>query len=117
MTNLFGLPALFGQAFTRGQLPFPCLPTLKRIISAGSPVSAATLERVTHLIDQPTQVYTPYGATEALPVASIGSREVLSETRQATDSGLGVCVGRPVPGMRARIIELRDEAIAFWSDD
>ena len=117
VTNLFGSPALLRRLSLGTNSHSQRLPTLKRIISAGAPVSAATLERVTHLIDQPTQVYTPYGATEALPVASIGSREVLSETRQATDSGLGVCVGRPVPGMRARIIELRDEAIAFWSDD
>jgi acyl-CoA synthetase (AMP-forming)/AMP-acid ligase II len=117
VTNLFGSPALLRRLALGAKTHSQRLPTLKRVISAGAPVSAATLERVTHLIDQPAQVYTPYGATEALPVASIGSREVLSETRQATDSGLGVCVGRPVPGMQARIIDLRDEAIPFWSDD
>ena len=53
------------------------LPTLKRVISAGAPVSAKVLEQLAPLLDRPAQVYTPYGATESLPVASIGSGEVL----------------------------------------
>jgi len=117
VTNMFGSPALLRRLSQGAMAHSRRLPSLKRVISAGAPVSAATLEQVAHLLDQPAQVYTPYGATEALPVASIGSREILSETRQATDAGLGVCVGRPVTGMRARIIELSDEPIRFWSDD
>jgi olefin beta-lactone synthetase len=117
VTNLFGSPALLRRLALGAAARLRRLPTLKRVISAGAPVSAVTLERVADLLDEPAQVYTPYGATEALPVASIGSREVLSETRQATDAGLGVCVGRPVPGMQVRIIELRDEVIPSWSDD
>src|SRR5207245_932999 len=63
------------------------------------------------------QVYTPYGATEALPVASIGSDEILRETRQRTATGAGVCVGRPVEGMRVAVIGISDAAIPTWSDD
>ena len=69
------------------------------------------------LLDPPAQIHTPYGATESLPVASIGSDEILGETRHATDQGLGVCVGRPVAGIEARIIQIRDEPIPTWSDD
>ena len=69
------------------------------------------------MLDRPAQIYTPYGATEALPVASIGSDEILGETRHATDRGMGVCVGRPVAGIEARIIRIRDDPIPTWSDD
>ena len=62
------------------------------------------------------QVFTPYGATEALPVCSIGSAEILAETRYATDRGRGVCVGRPVPGIELAIIGVCDEPIAQWTD-
>ena len=62
------------------------------------------------------EVFTPYGATEALPVANIGSREILTETRQLTEQGRGVCVGRPVAGMEVRVIRISDEAIAEWDD-
>jgi acyl-CoA synthetase (AMP-forming)/AMP-acid ligase II len=61
-------------------------------------------------------VFTPYGATEALPVANIGSRELLTETRQLTEQGKGVCVGRPVAGMEVRVIRITDEPIADWDD-
>jgi olefin beta-lactone synthetase len=50
-------------------------------------------------------------------VASIGSGEVLGETRHATDQGKGVCVGRPVAGIDARIIQIHDAPIPTWSDD
>jgi acyl-CoA synthetase (AMP-forming)/AMP-acid ligase II len=61
-------------------------------------------------------VFTPYGATEALPVANIGSREILTETRSLTERGRGVCVGRPVAGMEVRVIRITDDPIAAWDD-
>ena len=63
------------------------------------------------------QIFTPYGATESLPVCSIGSDEILGGTRHATDQGEGVCVGRPVEGMRVELIEIQDEPIPCWSGD
>jgi acyl-coenzyme A synthetase/AMP-(fatty) acid ligase len=117
VTNLFGSPALLRRLAQGGKDLSRRLPTLKRVISAGAPVSAKILEQLVPLLDRPAQVYTPYGATESLPVASIGSGDVLGETRHATDKGMGVCVGRPVMGIDARIIELRDDPITTWSDD
>ena len=87
------------------------------VISAGAPVPARVLETFSKLLEPGVQIFTPYGATESLPVCSIGSDEILSETRQATDQGQGVCVGRPVEGMRVELIAIRDEPIASWSDD
>jgi acyl-CoA synthetase (AMP-forming)/AMP-acid ligase II len=117
VTNLFGSPALLRRLVVGAEAVSKRLPTLKRVISAGAPVSAVVLERLAPLLDRPAQVYTPYGATEALPVASIGSAEILGETRQSTDKGMGVCVGRPVAGIDARIIRIRDDPIPVWSDD
>ena len=117
VTNLFGSPALLRRLAHGGKALSRRLPNLKRVISAGAPVSAKILEQLAPLLDRPAQVYTPYGATESLPVASIGSGEVLGETRHATDKGMGVCVGRPVAGIDARIIEVRDDPISTWSDD
>ena len=39
-------------------------------------------------------MHTPYGATESLPVATIGSTMVLAETAQKTDEGLGLVLVR-----------------------
>jgi acyl-CoA synthetase (AMP-forming)/AMP-acid ligase II len=53
-------------------------------------------------------VFTPYGATEALPVASIESREVLEETSIRSRAGAGTCVGRPFSGIQWKLIEIDD---------
>ncbi len=117
VTNLFGSPALLRRLVEGAEASGTRLPTLKRIISAGAPVSALLLERLARLLDPPAQIHTPYGATESLPVASIGSDEVLGETRAATEQGLGVCVGAPVQGMDVEVIAIDDRPIASWSDE
>jgi acyl-CoA synthetase (AMP-forming)/AMP-acid ligase II len=117
VTNLFGSPALLRRLVEGAESGSRRLPGLKRIVSAGAPAPARVLERLARLLDPPAQIYTPYGATESLPVASIGSGEILGETRQLTDSGMGVCVGLPVGSVEARIIPIRDDPIPIWSDD
>ncbi len=83
----------------------------------GAPVPSSIIEKMAARLEPPAQVFTTYGATEALPVAAIGSDEILGETRQLTDAGKGVCVGRPVDWIDARVIVIRDEPIPTWSDD
>jgi acyl-CoA synthetase (AMP-forming)/AMP-acid ligase II len=116
-TNMFGSPALLRQLVRGDHASLTRLATLKRIVSAGAPVPAKTIERMAARLEPPAQVHTVYGATEALPVASIGSDEILGETRHATDQGRGVCVGRPVPGMEVRFIRISDDPIPDWSDN
>ena len=116
ISNMFGSPALINRVGRYGEAQGIKLPTLRRAISAGAPVSARVLERFAAMLPQGAQVFTPYGATECLPVASIGSDEILGETRHRTDEGAGVCVGVPVPGLETRIIRITDEAIAQWDD-
>ena len=62
------------------------------------------------------EMHTPYGATEALPVASIGANEVLNETSRRTDAGSGVCVGRRFPGIEWRVIRIVDGPIHSIAD-
>jgi olefin beta-lactone synthetase len=116
VTNLFGSPALLNAVSRWGVAHGVMLPSLKRVISAGAPVPAAVIERMTTMLGPDAEVFTPYGATECLPVASIGGREILGETRHRTDAGAGVCVGRPVPGVDVAIIPVTDEPIATWDE-
>ena len=115
-TNMFGSPAVVRRLGERGGDNGVTLTTLRRVISAGAPASAASVERFTKLLRPGVEVFTPYGATEALPVANIGSREILTETRQLTEQGRGVCVGRPVAGMTVRVVRITDEPIAEWDE-
>ncbi len=117
VTNLFGSPALLKRVGWYAAERNIKLPSLRRVVSAGAPVPAKVIETFSQALTPDTQIFTPYGATESLPVASIGSHEILSETRQATDQGAGVCVGRVSEGMRVEIIRISDDPIAEWSDD
>jgi olefin beta-lactone synthetase len=117
VTNLFGSPALIRRVGTYGAARGLKLPTLRRAISAGAPVSSQVLETFATMLDPNARIFTPYGATEALPVASIADDEILGATRHATDRGAGVCVGRPVEGVRVAIIRISDAPIPEWSDD
>lgn len=115
-TNMFGSPALLDNLGRYGATQGVKLPTLKRVLSAGAPVRNDVLERMQGLLQGDAQVYTPFGATESLPVASIGSKEVLADTAKGAATGQGVCVGRPAPEALVRIIRVTDEPIAEWSD-
>jgi olefin beta-lactone synthetase len=118
VTNLFGSPAVIRQLASvekAGGVPTP-LATVRRVISAGAPATIPVIERFAQLLPAGVQVFTPYGATEALPVANIGSDEILRETRHLTEQGKGVCIGRPVSSIRVQVIRISDEAIPTWSD-
>jgi acyl-CoA synthetase (AMP-forming)/AMP-acid ligase II len=117
VTNLFGSPALIRHVGRHAAHQGIRLPTLRRVISAGAPVPWQDLETFRKLLADGAQVYTPYGATEALPVCSVGSDEILQETRHATARGAGVCVGRPALGIDLRIIRITDEPVARWAED
>jgi len=67
------------------------------------------------LLPAHAQFWTPYGATECLPVAVIEGRE-LEDTREATEAGAGTCVGRVVAPNVVRIIAIDDAPIPDWGD-
>jgi olefin beta-lactone synthetase len=106
----FGSPALWNTVVRwaeANQIERP-FPTLKRVLSAGAPVPAVTLEKLRKLVDPDANIVTPYGATEALPIASIESREVIAETGPAAAKGKGTCVGLRFEGVLWRVIEIDD---------
>jgi len=115
-TTMFGSPALLDRISHKGAGKNIRLPTLKRVLSAGAPVAPAILERFSKLLNPDVQIYTPYGATESLPVSSIGSFEVLQHTRAATEAGKGICVGKPVAGIEVSIIAISDKSIPRWDE-
>ncbi|MFW7378760.1 MAG: fatty acid CoA ligase family protein [Oligoflexus sp.] len=117
VSNMFGSPALMRRVGEATQSRDKQLPSIKRVVSAGAPVPADVIATFCQSLNQDAKFYTPYGATEALPVASIEGQEILEDTYQKTKIGRGVCVGRPAPGSEVRIIRITDERIRDWSDE
>ena len=108
--QLFGSPAVMKVLVDYGQP----LPGVTRAMSAGAPVPPETVAKVRALLPDDAHFWTPYGATECLPVAVVEGR-TLEATRAATEGGAGTCVGDVVAPNQVRIIAITDAPIADWS--
>jgi len=117
VTNMFASPALLNRVGEYGKKRNIILPSLKRVISAGAPVSPSIVEKFASMLGENAQIHTPYGATEAVPIISITSNEILTETRKFSEKGYGICIGRPINDLKIRIIKISDDPIQMWSDD
>lgn len=118
VTTSFGSPAIWNRVGRYCETNGVKLPsTLKRVISAGAPVPPEVLERMSRAFSaDDALMFTPYGATESLPVASISHREILSDTVAKSRDGKGTCVGKPLPGATVKIVEITDGPIASAAD-
>jgi len=105
VTYSFGSPALWTKIVRHCAAGAVTLPEMRRVFVAGAPVSPGLLRGLCAAFPN-AAVHTPYGATEALPVATISAAEVLGDggTFRETLRGRGTCVGRPVAGVRVKII-------------
>ena len=107
----FGSPALWtkvgGYCATSGRRA----ESLRCVLSAGASVPPRIIAQVRQAMHRDGCMYTPYGATEALPIASIESRTVLQETAMKTEKGAGTCVGSRFSGLRWRVIAIDDAPI------
>lgn len=91
------------------------LPSIKYVVMFGAPVSVNLHRKFKTLLPIGT-TYTPYGATEALPVCNISGDFILKNTAQLSDEGYGTCVGLPAPGVSIKIIKITDEVISTFDE-
>ena len=117
VTQSFGSPALWNRVATYCEQHGVSLPaTLKAVYSAGAPVPGHVLRRLKQALPEDSEIHTPYGATEALPVASISATEVLDETQARTDAGAGVCVGQRYSEIQWRVIRIINGPLRSLAD-
>lgn len=117
VTMSIGSPAVFrvlGEYCAENNI---MLSSIRRILMVGAPVAPELHETFSKVLVDKASTYTPYGATEALPVANISGREILESTGVASRHGKGTCVGRPFPGVQLRIIGIDDEPISSFSEE
>ncbi|WP_035274165.1 fatty acid CoA ligase family protein [Desulfogranum japonicum] len=87
---------------------------LRKILMAGAPVPGELIEQLQQILPDDAEIFTPYGATESLPIVCMEGREIIEDTWQQTVQGAGTCVGRALPGIEIRIIEPSEQAIESW---
>jgi len=91
------------------------LPSIKHIAMFGAPVSPTLLAKFKKALPK-AKTYTPYGATEALPLSLIESSTILDKTQYQSLKGRGTCVGHPISAIEVKIIEITDSPIEKISD-
>lgn len=112
----FGSPTLWQKISEYCVLAQEPLSSVKKVLMAGAPVTDKTLKLVQSVLPNGT-AFTPYGATEALPVTLPSADIVLSrKTVLAKDGEEGVFVGQPIPGVDLKIMEQSDLALQQWQD-
>jgi acyl-CoA synthetase (AMP-forming)/AMP-acid ligase II len=116
VTQTFGSPAIWNRVGRYCREHEIRLSTVRRVLSSGAPVPVEVLRRMKDCIHEQGDMHTPYGATEALPVASIAASEVLGETAEKTRQGAGTCVGRKFPLIEWKVIRIVDGPIASIND-
>jgi acyl-CoA synthetase (AMP-forming)/AMP-acid ligase II len=116
VTTSFGSPAIWERVSSYCKDNNIKLLSVKRILMAGAPVPGELIS-ITKKIIPEGEVYTPYGATESLPISSISGSEILNETYEGTRKGKGICVGHPVTGVTVKIIKIVDGIISKLSED
>jgi len=110
VTNVFGSPALLKTLSKHTVENDIRLPGVRRVISAGAAVPIETVRAMQAALPEGAKVFTPYGATECLPVAVVSGQELDDEVARRTLAGDGICVGRAVEPNRVAIMALRDHA-------
>lgn len=115
VTYSFGSPAIWNVVSTYCLAHGISLP-VQKILMAGAPVSGALINKMRQIMPPGGEIFTPYGATESLPLTSITGTEILEKTWQQSRKGRGTCVGRALPGMEVDIIKPRDGEIHSWAD-
>ncbi|PIE57690.1 MAG: peptide synthase [Desulfobulbus propionicus] len=115
VTYSFGSPAIW-QVVSKYCLEHAITLGLQKILMAGAPVPGHLIEELQTVLPDDAKIFTPYGATECLPIVCLEGREIVEQTWKQTVLGAGTCVGRALPGIEVLIIEPSEGPVSRWRD-
>jgi len=115
VTTSFGSPTIWNKVSDYCIEKNIELHSIQRIFIAGASVPPNLLKKLSKIAPE-AEVFTPYGATEGLPLTNVSAKEILTLCEK-TDRGEGFCVGRPVTQHEIKIIRITDDPIPHWSED
>lgn len=115
VASMFASPALLTNLARHCQAQGVTLSSIERVVAGGAEITGPLYAAVKPVLPN-GELYSDYGATEALPVAEIDGTTVLAETWARTEAGEGLCAGHPLPGVDVRIVAIDDGPIAAIDD-
>ncbi|MBT7610513.1 MAG: AMP-binding protein [Bacteriovoracaceae bacterium] len=86
------------------------LESVKYLVMFGAPVSPDIHKMWSKILPNGT-TYTPYGATECLPISCISGRELEGSKTDSNLLGQGTCIGRPLEQVQIKVIKQTDNLI------
>lgn len=111
-TSAFASPAVWRRVVPWCEARGIRLASLRRALTAGAPIPPTLVERLVALMPDDGRAYTPYGATECLPVANVSDRDILDPAARAiSDTGGGNLVGRLADDTDLRIVRITDDEV------
>lgn len=108
--NVFGSPVIWRKFAPWAAAGGQTFPTVKRLMIAGASMPPALVAQLCQLLPN-GDVGTPYGATEALPVAAVWGKDIVGQFAQRSADGAGTCVGKPAVGIEVRILAIGDTPV------
>jgi acyl-CoA synthetase (AMP-forming)/AMP-acid ligase II len=81
------------------------LPAVRRVLSFGASLRPRLAEALAKVLPAEAEILSVYGATECLPVAAIDAGDLRELSTQPPPGQAGTCLGRPLPGIEARILD------------
>jgi acyl-CoA synthetase (AMP-forming)/AMP-acid ligase II len=113
-TQSFGSPAIWSRVVAWAEAHGQTFPHLRRLMIAGAPVAPRLVLRARALLPS-GEVHTPYGATEALPVADARGAD-LERVRSRAEGGSGAYLGRVAPGIELALLRIVDEPLERFDE-
>ncbi len=114
-TFVAGSPAIWKRVADYCKKERITLPSVKYVVMFGAPVPLSLHEDFREILPH-GDTYTPYGATECLPVANISGTEVLNSFKERMVAGQGTCVGRSAPETTIKIAPITEDILAREAD-
>ncbi|MDR3135019.1 MAG: AMP-binding protein [Deltaproteobacteria bacterium] len=114
-SSVFASPALLDRLSAYARENKLTIDNLKTVISAGAPIQPQMAIDFAKAMGPGGRVFTPYGATEGMPLTSIDSIEI-AEIRGMTEQGFGMCLGKPVAGHKMAVIPISDSVMASFTE-
>jgi acyl-CoA synthetase (AMP-forming)/AMP-acid ligase II len=115
-THMFCSPMVLKRLAAYGLTEDVSLGSLRWIMTAGAPVLPSAIRDFKSLLGEDAEIHTPYGATEALPLATRGDKELLELYSDTDIPETGICLGYPLEGLELKILAISDSPVPEFED-
>ncbi|MBW0271605.1 peptide synthase [Nocardia sp. MH4] len=112
--TMFASPALLIPLLEHLRAHPAELSTLSSVFSGGAPVPDWCVAGLREVLSPDAEIYAGYGSTEALPMSTIESRELLDGLVERAHQGDGTCIGRAADRVEVRLLAITDDPVPNW---